>query len=134
MLRAEVFTKSPGKLSVSWYDFSMAAFDLYTRYDLARDALEKRSRRRKRHKPGKLESLLNSIEPLCESLRDDNTRYEVFMVDFECDLFIQILGMSQLITEIAKEARVSVNLEFEDGDVEGCFDAWFAHHGKELDQ
>lgn len=134
MLRAEVFTKSPGKLSVSWYDFSMAAFDLYNWYDIAVEAMSTKYRRKKLHNPGKLNDLLNSIQPLCEIVMNDNHRYQTFLMDHDNEMFLQMLAMTSMIQLTAGEIGLSLNFDTSDVNVEDWFDNWFSHHGKELDQ
>ena len=135
MLRAEVFTKSPGKLSVSWYDFSMAAFDLYTWWDMAVEAMSTNFRRERLRNPRHMDELLKSLQPICEIIMDDNHRYETFLMDHDNEMFLQMLAMSQLIKATAEETKVSLNLEFDDGvNEESWFDNWFSHHGKELDK
>ena len=128
MLRPEVFLGNPGKMNVSWYDFSMVAFDLCQRFHMMTSFF--RDNPHEREDPGKstVIALLNTITPLCNILVNDNERYKLYLEDDSHTLFIRMMDMSQLIVTSSQEAQIIITIRYAP-DAEERFKEWFDKHG-----
>ena len=144
MLRAEVFTVNPGKMTVTWFDFSLLCFDVVARYELLMDLLNKdphslstfeRTGVRKIHTKKRKDALLllNRFTEIYEIINNDEYRYNLFL-EHDIENFTILLKAVQILNECAKELKIDLNIEFEDDDVETCFDAWFRKHGKDFEK
>ena len=134
MLRAEVFTANPGKMTVTWFDFSLMCFDVVTRYELVMKTIQQIPEKKQNgYIQTEVRMLLEHFKDSYEILNNDKDRYDIYLTSAE-ETYFNLLTINQIINSCAQKLKIDLNINYADDDVEGCFNAWFQKHGKDFEK
>ena len=133
MMRPEIFTIAPGKVTVNWYDFCMLSFEAWNQYDLLRYGIDHMPSRKRSKISSEVMSEIEDYEIIYDILRNDDARLAFYKDRSPWHSYFAVMTVCQCIIDIAKGLKIDLHLEYEDDNREGIFCNWFKIHGKGIE-
>lgn len=134
MMRPEIFTIVPGKVTVTWYDFCMLSFETLHRYEMLTYTIDHMPSRKRSKISSEVMSEVEDYKTIQALLENDDLRLAFYKDHSPFYSYFFVMTICQCIIDIAKGLKIDLHLEYEDDDGEEIFCNWFKIHGKGIEE